>query len=444
MKKNKKILIGILIVISLLIILPFFIPVKTYLNEAEKLATDKLGVPVTISSGRLLLLPSPRLVISGVNVGEGNELKVEQLTVTPSLGSIFSAPRVIDIHISKPILKKSALDMILAVAGSKTESDSEANMVNVRDISIDSLQFDWPDLKLPALNVEVSLLDGKQLSKAALESVDGALSATVVPEPESHLISIQAKKWTLPVGLPVLIDKAQIEMHLKKERLEVPRIDMDLYGGKLTANLDLLWHKDWRTNGKAKVEGLSVKEPSKLISQAVYLSGQLAGNGQFSGAAKDASKLLDNINASFTFKVHDGVVHGVDLIKVAGLLTKQTAGGETAFDDFSGVANVKGKRYHLKDLKLSSGLLSGSGQVEIAANKELDGSGEVEIKHGVSLVAVPLDISGTLDSPVILPSKTAVAGAVAGTAILGPGLGTSVGIKAAGAIDKLKGLFKNE
>jgi len=82
MKKNKKILIGIFILISVLIILPFFIPIKTYLNEAEKLASAELGVPVTISSGRLLLLPSPRVVISGVNVGEGDTLTIEQLAKT--------------------------------------------------------------------------------------------------------------------------------------------------------------------------------------------------------------------------------------------------------------------------------------------------------------------------------------------------------------------------
>jgi len=287
-------------------------------------------------------------------------------------------------------------------------------------------------------------LNNQQLSVATLESVDGALTAKVTPEQGEHLISIHAEKWTLPVGLPLLIDNATLEARLKADRLDVSRIEMELYGGKVNANLNISWQKGWRSNGKVKVEGLAVKEPSRLISKAVYLSGQLSGNGFFSSAAKNADRLIDNINAEFTFKVHDGVVHGVDLIKVASLLTKQTTGGETAFDDFSGLANAKGKQYHLKDLKLSSGLLSGNGQVKIAPDKELDGSGEVEIKHGVSLVAVPLDISGTLDNPVILPSKAAIAGAVAGTAILGPGLGTSVGVKAAGALDKLKGLFKNE
>jgi len=444
MKKNKKILIGIFILISVLIILPFFIPIKTYLNEAEKLASAELGVPVTISSGRLLLLPSPRVVISGVNVGEGDTLTIEQLAVIPSLTTIFSATRVVDIHITKPTVKKEAIDIMLALAGKKTDANNEPKMVNVRRVNVNALQLDWPNLKLPALNAEISFLQDQQLSAAMLESVDGALSAKVTPEQGEYLISIDAEKWTLPVGLPLLIDKGKLEAHLKADRLDVPHIEMDLYGGKVNASLNVLWHKGWRSNGKVKVEGLSVKEPSRLISKAVYLSGQLSGNGLFSSAAKDAERLMDNISAEFTFKVHDGVLHGLDLIKVASLLTKQTAGGETSFDDFSGVANAKGHQYHLNNLKLSSGLLSGSGQVEIAANKALDGTAEVEIKRSVSLVAVPLDISGTVDNPVVLPSKAALAGAVAGTAILGPGLGTSVGIKAAGAIDKLKGLFKND
>jgi hypothetical protein len=57
------------------------------------------------------------------------------------------------------------------------------------------------------------------------------------------------------------------------------------------------------------------------------------------------------------------------------------------------------------------------------------------------MAAIPLNVSGTVDHPVLLPTKAALAGAVAGTAILGPGVGTGLGVKAAGAVDKLKGLF---
>ncbi|MDO9150958.1 MAG: AsmA family protein [Methylotenera sp.] len=444
MKKNKKILIGILVLISLLIILPFLISIRSYLNDAEALVSDELGVPVTISSGRLVLFPSPRVVINGLNVGKSSELKVEQVTVIPSLSTIFSETRVIDIDIIKPIVKKSAIDIVSAMLDKRSASIGQSNAINIQHITVDELSFDWPDMKLPMLNLEVNLTGANQLDSAKLETLDAALIANITPEAESYLISVRAKKWTLPVGLPLFVDSAELDMHLKANRLEIPRADIAMYGGKVTANLNLLWNKSWRTNGNVKVAHISVKEPSRLVSKAVYLSGKLSGNGYFSGSAKDVAALADHLNADFKFKVNDGVLHGLDLIKVASLLTKQTVGGQTAFDEFSGVFNAKGKQYHLNNLEISSGLLSGTGQVKINANKELDGAGEVELKRSASLVAIPLDVSGTVGSPVVLPSKAALAGAVAGTAILGPGVGTSVGIKAAGAIGKLKGLFQDD
>ena len=43
--------------------------------------------------------------------------------------------------------------------------------------------------------------------------------------------------------------------------------------------------------------------------------------------------------------------------------------------------------------------------------------------------SVPLNVSGTLDSPLLYPTGGTMAGAAAGTAVLGPGLGTALGAK---------------
>ena len=280
-----------------------------------------------------------------------------------------------------------------------------------------------------------------------MEIVDGALKADVTPEDGGHLILVTLKKWTSPIGLPIFIDTGKLVMHLKANQLEIPNIDVALYSGKLTGNAIVSWEKSWRASGKLNVADLSVKEPSSLVSKSVYLSGNLFGNGSFSGNAKDAGQLADNLTANFKFKVNNGVLHGLDLVKVASLLIKQSnKGGSTEFEEFSGVLDMdKGtnsaRQYHLHDLKMSSGLLAATGEVKVKPNKALDGAVEVEVKRSVSLVAIPLVVSGTVSNPIILPSKTALAGALAGTAILGPGVGTSLGVKAGGAVDKIKGLF---
>jgi hypothetical protein len=136
------------------------------------------------------------------------------------------------------------------------------------------------------------------------------------------------------------------------------------------------------------------------------------------------------------------VLYGLDLVKVASFLVKQSAkGGQTQFDTFTGQLAVTGKRYHLKQMDVSSGLISAKGDVKINELEKLNGTGEVALKQSVGLVSVPLIVSGTLDNPVVLPSKAALAGAAVGTAILGPGLGTSLGSKAGSAVSGLKNLF---
>ncbi len=444
MEKYKKILIFAAIAIGLLLIAPFLIPMQTYLHKAEKIASEKLGQPVTIGSARLFLLPSPRVAASDIVVGKQQELQVESLVVTPTIGSLFSATKIIDLSISKPIIKKAALDFI-AILNSNKSASGEATAVHVRHINIDALRLVWPDSKYPDLNIEATLTDANALESAVIETIDGKLTTNVSPEDGGQLIVLNASQWTLPADMPLLIDKAKLEMHLKDSRLNISNINIALYGGKLTGDAKLDWAKNWRASGNLRVDSIAVQQPSRMMSKAVYLSGDLFGSGTFSSTAKEAGQIADNLQTNFQFKVNNGVLHGLDLVKVASLIIKQSqSGGETQFEEFSGVLNSAGKQYHLQNLKIRSGLLAAAGQVKVKPNKALDGVVAVDVKNSMGLTEIPLIVSGTVSQPVVYPSKAALAGAVAGTAILGPGVGTSLGIKAAGALDKVKGLFGDD
>ncbi len=453
MKNSKKLLIGTAVIVGLLLILPFLIPMQTYLQKAEALASEKLGVPVAISSANLLLIPSPRLKLNGIVVGKHQELKVEKLVVIPTISSLFSTYKTLDLKISKPVINKTALEIVSALSAKKPDNN-EPTSVRVRHVTIDEMQLVWPDAKYPIMNAEATLTEAYKLESATLETIDGKLEAKVTPKEtpndNEQLIIVKANKWTLPVGLPLLIDTAKLEMHLKGSRLEIPNIDIALYGGKLTGDAVLTWPENkgvtsWRMNGKLAIANLAVKEPSSLVSKSVYLSGNLYGNGNFSSKTNHVGQLTDNLRADFKFKVNNGVLHGLDLVKVASLLLKQNqSGGETQFDEFSGLLKVSGKQYHIQNLEISSGLLAAAGQVKVKPNKTLDGVVAVDVKNSMGLTEIPLVVSGTVSKPEVFPSKVALAGAVAGTAVLGPGVGTSIGIKAAGALDKVKGLFNDD
>jgi glucose-6-phosphate dehydrogenase assembly protein OpcA len=86
--------------------------------------------------------------------------------------------------------------------------------------------------------------------------------------------------------------------------------------------------------------------------------------------------------------------------------------------------------YRFTQLNIASGALAATGNVTISATKSLSGRINAEVKAtNIASAKVPLDVSGTVQSPLLLPTAGTVAGAAVGTAILGPGVGTSIGAK---------------
>jgi AsmA family len=446
MNKHKKIVIASISVIGLLLIVPFLIPMQSYLRQAEKLASEHLGQSVSIDSAHLFLLPSPHVTANDIVLGKNQALKIATLKITPTLSSLFSDFKTIDLQFNKPVMKKAAFDFIMALSSNK-KSGSDTTKVHVRHIEIDELQLNWTNVALPILNADLTLSASHALEFASIASTDGALKLDVIPNGDEQLIALNIKQWILPSDFPLLIDKAKFEMRLKDSQLAVPSIDIEMYGGKITGEANLNWSKNWKLNGKLYVDHLAVQQPSRLVSKSVYLSGNLFADGIFSSVAKEAGSVSENLQTNFQFKVNNGVLHGLDLVKIASLLVKQKqGGGETQFDAFSGELNSSGKQYHLRNLLISSGLLVAKGQIKVKSNKALDGAVTVNVKNSMGLAEIPLDVSGTVSSPMVLPNKAALAGAIAGSAVL-PGVGTSIGMKAGqkadDALNKLKGLFGN-
>ena len=60
MSKWKRLAVFVVILLGVLVIVPFLIPMSSYITQAEQLATAELGVPVKLQSMRLALLPTPR------------------------------------------------------------------------------------------------------------------------------------------------------------------------------------------------------------------------------------------------------------------------------------------------------------------------------------------------------------------------------------------------
>ena len=78
---------------------------------------------------------------------------------------------------------------------------------------------------------------------------------------------------------------------------------------------------------------------------------------------------------------------------------------------------------------MPSGSLSGEGNITVSPKDELSGRVIARVKAvSVASAAVPLNVGGTVESPLLYPTGGTVAGAALGTAVAGP-LGTAAGAK---------------
>lgn len=434
--KLKYLAIGLALLVIVLMIAPMLVPMSTYRDQVQQLASEKLGAPVKIDVLHMALLPSPRVKIEGIAIGQNAEIQLGEMEAVLDVTTLFDAVRVISrLEIERPVIKSSAIALLKPLVAQK----NEAGTVVIRRITLKQARLEWPGMTLPMMNAEIGMNDAGLLQQGVLTSEDGKLTIEARPQGAGYSANIEARQWISPMGPAFRFDSLTAKLDYSDQGLDIPSLEAVLYGGKLNAVAHLDWKKSWLFNGKFKTDGIEMGEASRLLSKNVSISGRISGSGVFSSSAKASDQLAEKLTLDYGFSVMKGVLHGIDLVQAASLFVKQTGqGGETQFDELSGKLHTTGKQIELRDMKVASGLLAGNGAVRIAPAKTLHGRVDVELKKGLALVTVPLNVSGTVDAPVVMPTKAAIAGAVAGTAILGP-MGTGVGMKAGALLDKMFG-----
>lgn len=434
---KRKLLVFFIGLLVLMLVVPLLVPTHTFLARLEQAATDKLGAPVKVRSLSLALLPTPRAHLKGIHIGGQDEITVEKTTLVLDITTLLAETKIISsIELDKPVVKKGVLPLLEPLLAQKSQGPAP---VVVRQVKLHGAKLEWDSINVPEFDAGVLLGEANQLQQVRLDSVDGKLHIEVLPKAEGYSARLQAEGWVMPAGPALLFKRLEADIEYAGQRITVPRMDAQLYRGQLQASGALDLSQGWNLDGKFATKDIELGDTTQLFTKAVKVSGRISGDGVFSAKAKDASALADALALDFKFNVRNGVLYGMDLAKAATLLVKQgTHGGETRFDEFSGVLKTRGKAMDLNHINVASGLLGASGNVKVTPEKKLAGRVEVELKQSLAVVAVPLDISGTLDQPSVLPTKAALVGAAVGTGVLGPA-GTALGVKAGSALEKLFG-----
>lgn len=433
MKFPTRILAGTAIAVAVLLAIPFLLPLGFLIPEIERVASQQLKSPVKVESLRLVVLPLPHLTLTGVSVGKKPFLEVREAVVTPSLASVFDQPRVI----SEISLRGVVIGQALIAKASNWASRSAAAgpaPVRIEHIEVREAFVDLTGLKLRDVEADLDLTAQGQVARAELRADSGHIVLGMLPAGKGFAVQISGYDWKLPVGPPLLLSSLTATGLLNPlQGISLKEIQGRAYGGTIAGKLNVGWAKDWTIAGELAIQDVEIQPVVALFTQATTLSGRLSANPVVDMQAPSAAELAQALDVESDFKVEDGILYNVDLGNAPKALLNKDAlkGGQTKFDQFSGHLGVDAAGYYLTKVEIASGVLRADAEMFVSSKQELTGQLDVAIKGTGGLVSTPLVVSGTLQDPTLYPSKAALAGAAAGTALLGPGLGTTVGLKAA-------------
>lgn len=301
-------------------------------------------------------------------------------------------------------------------------------------------QIDAPLEQVMALLEKPVELTGAISAKGALSGKASTLGALKDNFRFSGEVLISHATARIAEGLrhPLVFDQIKARVAVQPEHLELNALEARLYGGKLLGKMSIN-RRDTVLAAEVAVNGIAMQSLVEALTNEVLFTGNMDGAAKFSMRLDEFERFPENMQLAGNFHLRNGVLTKVDLAQAASNPGKANAGGTTRFDDLTGLLNVDASGYHFRKLKIASGSLNAEGRVDVSPSLQLGGMLDTDVKGTAGLVSMPMVVSGTLNNPVVRPSKSALAGAAVGTAILGPGLGTAVGIKIGGFLNKLFG-----
>ena len=440
----KRIVIALAVLLAVALALPFLIPLDKYIPLVEREASAALKAPVTIKKLRVSLVPLPHVTIDGITVGTAGDINVGAVTVTPDLWSLLQPTKVIrSIEIDSLVLTQKGIDRA-AAAGGAGEAKSTAPApppVRIESIRVSNALVKLEKLTFGPFDARVRLSSKGEPEEGAIVTRDGKLKASVTPEKSQFVIDATAKSWQAPVGPAILFDELAVKGTATRNGADFSHVSAKLYGGTVNGKGTAGWQKGVQLKGSLDISQVELKEIVPLLSPGTRVSGRLSAKPVFSAQAASAQQVVNALRLETPFNVQNGVLYGVDIEKAAlSLVKRDVTGGETKFDQLAGHLVMDRGSYRFTGLKIASGALAADGNVNISSQKELSGRVNAQVKAmQIAAASIPLNVSGTVAHPILLPTGGTLAGAAAGTAILGPGIGTSLGVKAGQFVEGLFG-----
>ena len=386
---------GVIIVVVLLSHLS--IVMSPFIDGTETFASKNIGERVKIHKMRTSLLPQPRLVLDQVSVGNASDIQMKSVSIALTWNTLFSTP--IPIHqielAGTTVTPQQIKRMANWFSHMQVQSELNISHFTFRDITIQ-----LSNTKLPTLQADVSLAPAGNIVSATVSlSEQDAANAVITAYGDDYKMSLQAKRFTLPIGAPVMLQALKADGVINASALRFEHIQANLYGGSMEGNASMDWTNDWQIAGKLNIIDASLDGLVPNFS-TIQAKGDLNSEIDFSANATDIESIFDHPTLKARFTIERGEVNWIDIIRAIQVAKKNMAiNGPTNFDQLSGQLSINNGRYTYDQLTLKSGNMRATGAFTIQDNQQLKGSIRVNLNTPSRNVKSTLQLSGSTPHP---------------------------------------------
>ena len=384
------------LVVMLLIILfvaPFVMPTREYVPRIEQLLSGKLHQPVYIGRLEGRLLPTPRLDLIDMSIGDTKQIKARLARVNFAILTLFTETKSIhSVELEGVQVNGAALQQVSAWL----QQAAADTGYPIARILFNEGKLEAEGFELSGAGGELNFDQAGKFSLARLHAEGNKYALELEAAPANRTrVSISVRSSALPLLPNWVFDDLTAKGEMTANELVITEIDSRILGGILLGNARINWRSGWRMQGSLVAKTITMQNMLKVVS------GDMEGTARFQMQAASLARLTDAATLDGSFVIKKGVVNGIDIVETARLrLTENMPGGRTHFDELSGEMSYAKGAYAFRQLKMTAGVLAAKGTVDYSG-QQAAGSITADLALREGMGPVSLQLGGTRDNPTL-------------------------------------------
>jgi hypothetical protein len=387
--------VGLLGLVALALLTLVLFPYDSYRPEFEKRLSLATGDEVKIGEVRLGFEPYPSIVLDRVTVGADPYVTANQIRLLPEIGSLVG-PRYREVVVDGLRVKESGLGRF-----SKWFLPAGMGDAAIGRMEVSGMAIDLAGGSIEGLRGTARIDDRQGLTKLVLRSKEGDLRVEVTPAANGVGLSLSATGWTAPFRPELLFSFLEMRGELVPGGLTISSIDGRLYDGSVAGDGAITWVQEPSMALKLSFQRIAADKLLSALGGEPSVEGATSGKVQVSSRATTLQRLDRDLQLEGTFVVERGSLKRIALADAIRAGQQETVrGGTTQFQEFAGAFATDTNVVRFSGLRMSSGLMRVTGQVNLSRQDgSLSGRAGMEMHGSVNAARSAVAITGSARAP---------------------------------------------